>query len=340
MPVTPRPKVRLRVLPSVLPLEIQLQASADAIQWRYIGQDWVDLVDIEDINASVTVGTVTTLAAGAPATVTNVGTAQDAVLNFGIPAGEDGTDGADGIVASVVAGTNVTIDNTDPANPIINAASGGGVSDGDHGDVVVSASGTVWTIDTGVVTTTKMGGDVTTAGKALLTAADAAAQRTAIGLGTTDNPQFNTVEVGSASDTTLSRSAPGRVAVEGVNVVLTSSTDTLTNKTLVDPAITGTVLEDIHTITDGAGFQIDPGNGSIQQVTLGADRTPAATNFANGEGILLMVNDGTARTITWTTVGVVWIGGSAPTLATTGWTHIVLYKVGGTIYGKHVGNSA
>ena len=124
------------------------------------------------------------------------------------------------------------------------------------------------------------------------------------------------------------------------NATERAATATLTNKTLVDPVITGTVLEDIYTITDGAGFQIDPGNGSIQQITLGASRTPAATNFANGEGILLMVNDGSAYTITWTTVGVVWIGGSAPTLATTGWTHIVLYKVGGTIYGKHVGNSA
>lgn len=119
-----------------------------------------------------------------------------------------------------------------------------------------------------------------------------------------------------------------------------SAAATLTNKTLVDPIITGTPLEDIHTITDEAAFEIDPGNGSIQQITLGADRTPAATNFLNGEGILLMVNDGAARTITWTTVGVVWIGGSAPTLATSGWTHIVLYKVGGTIYGKHVGDSA
>jgi hypothetical protein len=41
--------------------------------------------------ATVTVGTVTTLAAGAPATVTNSGTSQAAVLNFGIPQGAAGT---------------------------------------------------------------------------------------------------------------------------------------------------------------------------------------------------------------------------------------------------------
>ena len=46
------------------------------------------------------------------------------------------------------------------------------------------------------------------------------------------------IELGNASDTTLSRSAAGRLAVEGVNVVTVSSTDTLTNKTLTAPRIT------------------------------------------------------------------------------------------------------
>jgi hypothetical protein len=36
-------------------------------------------------------------------------------------------------------------------------------------------------------------------------------------------------------------------------------------------------------------------------------------------------------------VGVVWIGGVAPTLATSGYTHILLWKVGSTVYGKHGG---
>lgn len=40
--------------------------------------------------------------------------------------GTPGADGAPGVVQSVVAGTNVTVDSTDPANPIVSASGGGG----------------------------------------------------------------------------------------------------------------------------------------------------------------------------------------------------------------------
>lgn len=122
----------------------------------------------------------------------------------------------------------------------------------------------------------------------------------------------------------------------------------LTGKTITvqDPVIVGTMTEDIFNITDGAAFEIDPGNGSIQLVTLGANRTPKATNFANGESVTLMVDDGTARTLTWTDStfggsGVVWKtnSGTAPTLNTTGFTVIVLWKVSGQVYGARVGDA-
>lgn len=107
-----------------------------------------------------------------------------------------------------------------------------------------------------------------------------------------------------------------------------------------DPVITGAIKEDVYTITDGAAFEIDPGNGSIQIVTLGANRTPAASNFQAGESVTLMIADGTGYAITWSTVGVVWAGGSAPTLATSGYTVVELWKVGSTIYGAHTGDVA
>ena len=134
--------------------------------------------------------------------------------------------------------------------------------------------------------------------------------------------------------------------VNAAAIVNLSDTQTLTNKTLTDPAIIGTVLEDIFTITDGAAFEVDPGNGSIQLITLGASRTPKATNFAAGESITLMVDDGSAYTITWTdstwgSGGVIWEtnGGVAPTLATSGYTTIVFWKVSTQVYGARVGDA-
>ena len=101
------------------------------------------------------------------------------------------------------------------------------------------------------------------------------------------------------------------------------------------------VTSTVFTITDGAAFEINPANGEIQVITLGANRTPSATNFGAGQVVLLGIDDGTAYTITWTTVAVTWVkaGGtaSAPTLATTGFTWVLLWKVGSTIYGCEVG---
>lgn len=112
------------------------------------------------------------------------------------------------------------------------------------------------------------------------------------------------------------------------------SADTLTNKVL------GEVKETVFTVTDGASVDLDPADGPIQTWTLGANRTPTATNFEAGQSMLLMVDDGTAYSITWTTIGVTWVGGSAPTLATSGYTVIELWKVGSTVYGAHVGDVA
>jgi len=71
--------------------EIELQKTATHIQWRYVGDvTWNNLVALTDIK------------------------------------GDTGATGASGVVQSIVAGSNITVDNTDPANPIVNGSAGGG----------------------------------------------------------------------------------------------------------------------------------------------------------------------------------------------------------------------
>ena len=118
---------------------------------------------------------------------------------------------------------------------------------------------------------------------------------------------------------------------------------TLTNKTLTAPAIsnttlTGSVVEDIFALT-GTTPALEPANGTIQTWTLSGNSTPTDSLVA-GESILLMVDDGAARTITWPSVTWVNNAGVAPTLATTGFTVISLWKVSSVLYGALVGDGS
>ena len=105
--------------------------------------------------------------------------------------------------------------------------------------------------------------------------------------------------------------------------------------------LSGAVVENVFTITDGASVSLNPTNGAVQLWTLGANRTPTAASFTAGQSMTLMVNDNTsAYSITWTSVPVTWVGGSAPSLApASGYTIIELWKVGTVVYGALVGQA-
>lgn len=75
---------------------VELRNSGIAIEWRYVGDPtWITLVTIAAITG--------------PQGVQGIQGIQ----------GNPGTDGTDGIMASVVAGTGISVNSTDPANPIV-----------------------------------------------------------------------------------------------------------------------------------------------------------------------------------------------------------------------------
>jgi len=101
-----------------------------------------------------------------------------------------------------------------------------------------------------------------------------------------------------------------------------------------------TYTETVYAVS-GTTPALSPNNGTIQTWTLSGNSTPTAGTWASGQSLTLMVNDGTAYAITWTSLGVVWKtdAGVAPILNTTGETAIQLWKVSSTIYGARVGDA-
>ena len=106
-----------------------------------------------------------------------------------------------------------------------------------------------------------------------------------------------TIELGNASDTTLSRSSAGVLAVEGVVIPSISSTNTITNKRNTKRITT--------TNAPGATPTTNTDNVDIMAFTgLSAAITSMTTNLSgtpvNGDLLMFQFTDnGTARAITW-----------------------------------------
>ena len=320
----PPPKVRLRVTPALLPMQIELRNTGAMVQWRYLGQDWQDLIAIDDLDTTVTVGSVTTLPPGSPATIANVGTIKDMVLNFGIPAGIQGIQGnaatiavgtvttvgpadpaevtnvgspndaifdfdipqgaaatvavgsvttlapgapasvvnvgtpgaavlnfglprgAPGILASVVAGANITVDNTDPANPVVAAAGN------------VSGPASALDIPSSVLTTQ---GDILVRGASVPTRLAKGSQYQVLQAGATD-PLYGALNLGQAAAVTgvlpAANHPDATTVAKGISEFATAAeyrTGTDTARALVVDQVWAAA--GLAVLTDGANIAVD-----------------------------------------------------------------------------------
>lgn len=141
----------------------------------------------------------------------------------------------------------------------------------DIGDVTITSiangqflkwNGTAWVndaIDLGTDTTGNYMSGVTAGTGVTVTHTPGEGSSATIAIGqavaTSDSPQFAGVNVGHATDTTITRVTAGQIAVEGVNVVTTSSTDTLSNKTISNGTLTGTLTAGGTTGSNGQVLQ-------------------------------------------------------------------------------------
>jgi hypothetical protein len=103
-------------------------------------------------------------------------------------------------------------------------------------------------------------------------------------------------------------------------------------------SVTGTPVEDVYALS-GTSASLEPDNGSIQTHTL-TGNTTYTDGFSAGQAITLMIDDGSAYTVTWPTITWVNGGGTAPTLATSGYTVVALWKVSTVLYGALVGDGS
>lgn len=150
------------------------------------------------------------------------------------------------------------------------------------GDVTASANSNTTTIAAGVVDTSKLGGDITTAGKALLDDADDAAQRTTLGLGTlaTQSGTFS----GTSSGTNT-----GDVTLASPNRYLSLASQQITAG-LVDLAshVTGDLPFANLTQATAASVLLGRGSasgaGDFQEISLGSGLSMSGTTLSASGG--------------------------------------------------------
>lgn len=114
------------------------------------------------------------------------------------------------------------------------------------------------------------------------------------------SPQFTTIELGAASDTTLSRVSAGVIAVEGVTIPTISSTSTLTNKRINPRLVTAA------SYTTDTGSSLDVSTCDQFEITAQAGallfNAPGGTPVGGQKLIIRIKDNGTSRALTYNAI--------------------------------------
>lgn len=142
------------------------------------------------------------------------------------------------------------------------------------------AEGGVINFDNGDATITQTSNDITVAGI------------TTFGVGTSTAVTLGSIELGAASDTTITRVSAGLIAVEGITVVDVSTAQTLTNKTLTSPVLTtpsAFTTGGVITLAENTGVALDPAGSADGKWTGITITGTAGATLAFGDLIYLAV---------------------------------------------------
>lgn len=179
--------------------------------------------------------------------------------------------------AYLTAGSNITITNAAGAITIASSGGGGGVSDGDKGDITVSGSGATWTIDNGAVTLAKQA-DVATS---------SVFYRKTAGTGSPEVQTLSTLKTDlgltgtNSGDQTITLT--GNVTGSGTgSFAATIANDAVTTAKILNANVTYAKIQDVT--NNRLLGRANAVNGTIQEISLGSNlsfsgQTLNATTF-------------------------------------------------------------
>ena len=210
----------------------------------------------------------------------------------------------------------------------------GGLAKTDGNFIV--GNGSTWVVESGSTARTSLGlGSIATQNSNSVSITGGAISGIT-DLAIADGGTGSSTAAGALSNFGLTATATELNYTDGVTSNIQTQLDAKLSST--NPTITGTAIEDIYALS-GTSASLEPDNGSVQTHTL-TGNTTYTDGFSAGQAITLMIDDGTAYTVTWPTMTWVNNGGAAPTLATTGYTVVALWKVSTTLYGALVGDGS